>query len=83
VLREMPQEDAIARFAFARFTRPEYLVDRAPQAWDLLQRSPWRALLEPLGQATIPNLGVARPDAAVYSFYRVRWAAFDSLDASH
>jgi len=79
VLERMPQEDATARFAFESFARPEFLVDRAPRAWDLLDRSPWRAALVPIGQASLPNLGVARPDSAVYSFYRIDWAQYDSL----
>ena len=82
VLREMPQEDAIARFEFARFSRPEYLVDRASRPWDLVERSAWRAALAPLGHASLPNLGVARPDSAVYSFYRIDWAAYDSVAAT-
>jgi hypothetical protein len=77
----MPQEDAIARFEFARFARPDYLVDRAARADDLRERSPWSGALVPLGHASLPNLGVARPDSAVYSFYRVDWAAYDSLAA--
>lgn len=79
VLERMPQEDATARFAFVSFARPEFLVDRAPRAWDLLERSPWRTALIPIGQASLPNLGVARPDSAVYSFYRIDWAQYDSL----
>ncbi len=82
VLRRWPQEDAVARFEFARFSRPDFLVDRAPRAWDLRARSPWGAALVPLGHAALPNLGVARPDSAVYSFYRIDWATYDSLDAS-
>jgi arabinofuranosyltransferase len=81
VLRDMPQEEAIARFAFARFARPDYVVDRAPRAWDLQARSPWRAALVPVGADSLPNLGVARPGVAVYSIYRIDWAAYDSLDA--
>jgi len=81
LLREMPQEDAIARFEFARFSRPDYLVDRASRPGDLLERSAWRAALVPLGHAALPNLGVARPDSAVYSFYRIDWAAYDSVAA--
>jgi hypothetical protein len=82
ILRRMPQEDAVARFEFARFSRPDFVVDRAPRAWDLLRRSPWSAALVPLGHAALPNLGVARPGEAVYSFYRIEWAAYDSLAAS-
>lgn len=79
VLQRWPQEEAVARFEFARFARPTFLVDRAPSAWDLLRRSPSAAALVPLGHAEVPNLGVARPEAAVYSFYRIDWAAYDSL----
>src|SRR5262249_20293082 len=77
ILRRMPAEDAIARFEFARFSRPDFVVDRAPVAWDLEQRSPWRACLVPLGHAALPNLGVARPGPAVYSFYRIDWVVHD------
>ena len=30
----------------------------------------------------MPNLGVARPEPVVYSFYRIDWAVFDSLRAT-
>jgi len=78
-LRRMPQEEAVAGFEFARFSRPDYLVDRAPHAGDLARRSRWGAALVSLGHAELPNLGVARPEPAVYTFYRVDWAAYDSL----
>lgn len=79
VLQRMPQEDAVAQFEFARFSRPDFLVDRAPRPWDLLTRSPYHSALVPLGHASLPNLGVARPGEAVYSFYRIDWATYDSL----
>lgn len=82
ILRRLPPEEAVSRFEFAKFSRPDFLVDRASRAWDLLLRSPWGVALVPLGQASLPNLGVARPGAAVYSFYRIDWAAYDSLAAS-
>ena len=80
-LERSTQEEAIASFAFASFSRPDYLVDRAPRALDLLRRTPYAAALTPIGQAEVPNLGVARPDPATYTFYRITWAAFDSLQA--
>jgi hypothetical protein len=83
ILRRMPAEDAIARFEFASFARPDYVVDRAPRAWDLTRRSAWSAALVPLGHASLPNLGVARPAPAVYSFYRIDWTAYDSLARVH
>jgi hypothetical protein len=82
ILRRLPPEEAVSRFEFAKFSRPDFLVDRASRAWDLLSRSPWSGALVPLGQASLPNLGVARPGPAVYSFYRIDWAAYDSLAAS-
>ena len=51
----------------------------AASAWDLQRRSPYAAALVPLGHAEVPNLGVARPEPAVYTFYRIDWAAYDSL----
>lgn len=78
--REQP-EDLVARFSFAKVERPEFLVDRAPHAFDLISRSRWGAALVPLGSASVPNLGIARPEAVVYSFYRIDWATYDSLAA--
>jgi hypothetical protein len=75
------QEEATAAFAFASFSRPDYLIDRAPDAYDLVRRSPYAAALRPLGHETVPNLGIARPEPATYSFYQIDWAAFDSLRA--
>lgn len=79
VLQRMPQERAVETFAFADFARPDYLVDRSPRPWALRERSPWAAALVPIGHAALPNLGVARPDPAVYSIYRIDWAVYDSL----
>ncbi len=75
------EEEATAQFRFAAFARPDYLVDRAPRAWRLLHDSPFAACLVPIGTAEMPILGIARPEPAVYSFYRVEWAVFDSLRA--
>jgi hypothetical protein len=80
-LQREPQHEAIAAFRFAAFARPEFIVDRDSSEFSLLRRSPWAASLEPLGSATMPNLGIARPEPVVYSFYRVRWTSFDSLRA--
>ncbi|MBI1795668.1 MAG: hypothetical protein HYR74_01310 [Candidatus Eisenbacteria bacterium] len=79
--RETPEE-AIAGFHFATFSRPDYLVDRAASPYLLMRTSPWAATLTPLGVARVPNLGLARPNAAFYSFYRVSWPVFDSLRAA-
>jgi hypothetical protein len=73
------QEDMIAHLRFASFTRPEFLIDRARTAYDLQRRSPFADCLTPIGQASVPNLGIARPDSAVYTIYRVDWAHYDSL----
>lgn len=78
--RESP-EDLVSNFSFASVDRPLYLVDRAPRAFDLVSRSPFGPALVPLGSASVPNLGIARPDAVVYSFYRIDWASYDSLAA--
>src|SRR5262249_17721348 len=58
------QEEAITGFHFATFSRPDSLVDRAPQPYQLLHTSPYAATLTPLGIARVPNLGLARPDPA-------------------
>jgi len=73
------QEEATAAFRFAAFARPEFLVDRAARPWRMLEESPYATSLVPLGTARMPNLGIARPEPAVYSFYRVDWAAYDSF----
>ena len=79
ILERLTPEDAVARFSFATFSRPAYVVDRAATAWDLEQRSPYARALTRLGHAALPNLGIARPAPAVYSFYRIDWAVYDSL----
>jgi hypothetical protein len=76
-----PMEDAVASFAFAAFSRPDYLMDRDPEPYGMLRRSPYAASLTPLGTSRVPNLGIARPTPAVYTVYRIDWAAFDSLRA--
>jgi len=76
--RELP-EDIVANFSFARVARTDFLVDRAPRAYDLMSRSRFAPALVPLGQASVPNLGIARPGAVVYSFYRIEWSVYDSL----
>jgi hypothetical protein len=76
--RETPDE-AIARFRFAAFSRPDFLVDRSGPPGSLQRRSPYGDCLTSLGSAAVPNLGIARPRPAVYTFYRVDWAVFDTL----
>jgi len=76
--RDAPEE-VVSRLGFSNFSRPRFLVDRGSVAGDLLQRSPYAPALEVMGSAPLPNLGVARPDPAVYTFYRVNWARVDSM----
>lgn len=81
ILQKQSVEDATADFAFASFSRPDFLVDVAPRAYDLVSRSRYATALVPIGNASVPNLGIARPGEAVYSFYRIDWAVYDSLKA--
>ena len=83
ILERVSPEDAVADFEFMRFSRPDFVVDRADSAWDLERRSRFASALTRVGAATLPNLGVARPEPAVYSFYRVNWALADSIATSH
>ncbi len=76
--REEPEE-VVRQFRFAAFARPDYLVDRAHDPYALENRSPYRAALIPLGVSRVPNLGLARPEPAYYSVYRIDWPAFDSI----
>jgi hypothetical protein len=78
LMRE-PMEDAIAGFAFATFSRPDFLVDRDPEVNGLLHRSHYAACLMPVGSSTVPNLGIARPEPMTYTVYRIDWAVFDSV----
>jgi hypothetical protein len=79
LLDQRPQEDVVSDFGFAAFARPDYLVDRGARANELRESSPWGSSLEPLGNAAVPNLGIARPGERVYTFYRVHWAVYDSM----
>ena len=81
LLEREPPEDVVSRLSFAGFARPEFVVDRAPTANDLAQRSPYARCLTPLGHASVPNLGIARPGEAVYTFYRVEWGCYDAIRA--
>jgi hypothetical protein len=78
LMRE-PMEDAIAGFAFATFSRPDYLVDRDPDVNGLLRRSHYAACLTPVGSSTVPDLGIARPEPMTYTVYWIDWTAFDSV----
>ena len=79
LLEREPEGDVAKRLSFASFARPEFLVDRAPVENDLMERSPYAACLTPLGHASVPNLGIARPGEVVYTFYRIEWACYDEL----
>jgi hypothetical protein len=82
ILEHVSPEDAVARFEFMKFSRPDIVVDRADTAWDLERRSRFAPALSRLGSAALPNLGVARPTPAVYSFYGIDWAVVDSITGS-
>ena len=82
LLEREPAEEIVTRLSFARFARPEFLVDRASAANDLVKRSPYAACLTPLGHASVPNLGIARPGEAVYTFYRIEWDCYEALRAT-
>jgi arabinofuranosyltransferase len=81
ILERETQEQAVANFDFARFARPEYLIDRAPERGHLMRASRFGSCLTPLGDAAMPNLGVNQPEPVFYTFYRVNWTVFDSLAA--
>jgi hypothetical protein len=83
LLQKEQPEDIAANFSFVAVGRPDFLVDRALRPYELSERSRYGPALIPLGHASVPNLGIARPGAVVYSFYRVDWAAYDSLRAEH
>ena len=73
-LEREPWETALANLRFASFARPEFVVDRAARPGDLMERSPHADCFAPIGDASVPNLGIARPGEAVYTFYRVDWS---------
>ena len=79
LLEKEPFDKLVENFSFASVARPDYLIDRGPREYELLARSRFSAALVPLGHASVPNLGIAHPGSAVYSIYRIDWAAYDSL----
>jgi hypothetical protein len=81
LLEREPLEDVVAHLRFRDFARPGWILDRGPQESDLLRRSPYAAALVPVGHSAVQTLGIARPGPVVYTLYRVRWEAVDSLDA--
>jgi hypothetical protein len=79
-LQKEPATDAVAAFRFAAFARPDYLVDVSPRPYSLLVRSRFAPALVPLGHSPIGT--AMRPGTPMFhSFYRIDWAAFDSLRA--
>jgi hypothetical protein len=68
--------DASSAFRFAAFARPDFIVERSPRPYDMVERSRYAGALVPLGHTPAA-------DTSVYSFYRIDWAAFDSLRARH
>ncbi len=81
LLERHEPEWVVTHLEFASFSRPEFIVDRADSVNELQRRSRYGACLVPLGSAAIQGLGIARPGEAIYTFYRVNWAVFDSLRA--
>jgi hypothetical protein len=81
LLERESEEQAVANFDFASFSRPDYLIDRAPERDRLRATSPFGSCLVSLGEARVPNLGVSQPEPVVYTFYRVDWTVFDTLAA--
>ena len=71
--------DPVAAFAFAKVARPVFLVDRSTRAFDLMDRSPYRAALTPLGRAPA-YISRTRNDS-VYTFYKIDWSVYDTLRA--
>jgi hypothetical protein len=78
LLERAPFEDVLARFEFADFARPAFVLDRAATAGDLLRRSPYAACLAIVDSAAVPNLGIARPGRVVYTLYQVDWKRLDA-----
>jgi arabinofuranosyltransferase len=79
LLEAAPFEEVLARFAFADFARPAFVLDRAAAAGDLLRRSPWGSALGVVDTAESPNLGIARPGRVVYTLYQVDWNRMDTM----
>lgn len=77
LLERAPFEDVLARFEFADFARPAFVLDRAPTAGDLLRRSPYGACLAIVDSAAVPNLGISHPGRVVYTLYEVDWKRLD------
>lgn len=81
VLEHTTPELAVSQFRFASIARPEFLVDRGAAPYRLQRESPYAAALIPLGVSRVANLGLARPEPAYYSVYRIDWAVYDRLTA--
>jgi len=79
LLERAPFEDIVARFEFADWARPDFVLDRGPQARDLVRRSRFGPALAALDSAAVPNLGIAHPGRVVYTLYRVDWSRFEEL----
>jgi len=67
----------VSNLLFEKVGRPPYLIDRAREAARLSTpddpTNPYRYL----DSKTIPDLGLTRPGAYVYSLYRIEWDVYD------
>jgi len=68
----------VSNLLFERVGRPTYLIDRARDTARLFTpddpTNPYRSL----SSKTIPDLGLTRPGAYVYSLYRIEWDVYDT-----
>ena len=79
LLERAPFEEVLARFEFASFARPEFVLDRAERARDLERRSRFGSALAAIDSASVPNLGLAHPGRVIYTLYRIDWSRMDDL----
>jgi len=73
ILDRLSPEAVADSFAFTAVGHPDFLVDRAPRGEELIRRSPFGSCLAPLGEAEVDGLGIGRPGATIYTFYRIDW----------
>jgi len=82
LLRRYPYDDLVTNLRFEGVARPSYLIDRADMPRRMLFQSPYATVLTPILVGRVDQRGIAHPEPAYYTLYRIDWVAFDRMEGS-
>jgi hypothetical protein len=82
LLQRYPYDDLVTNLRFEGVARPPYLVDRADIPRRMLFQSPYATCLMPILVGRVDQRGIAHPEPAYYTLYKIDWIAFDRMQGS-